>query len=69
MFDALVIVELQRKEMRWVSYATCDDIVAQVFDDQCFLFLDMLTLKLRITIILSTDRPKKVLPTACKLQN
>ena len=60
-FSAFDIVESWRKEMWSVSYVTCIDHIAQVSlsRSSIFLFLDLLTLKLRIIIILLlTDRPK-----------
>ena len=59
-FSAFDIVESWSKEMWLVSYVTCIDHIAQVSlsRSSIFLFLDLLTLKLRIIILLQTDQPK-----------
>ena len=69
-FSALDIVERQSTEMWSVSYVTCVDIIVQVFLTRwsIFLHLDFPTLKLRI-IILPTDRPDIILPTARTTKN
>ena len=70
-FSAFDIVEWPSTEMWSVSYVTCVDIIAQVFLTRwsIFLYLDFPpTLKLRI-IILSTDRPDIILPTARTAKN
>ena len=65
-FSALEIVESRSKEMWSVSYVFCVDIIIQVSLTRLsvFLFLDVPTLKLRIIIILPTDRPEIILPIA-----
>ena len=52
--------------MRFVSYITCIDLVAQVSLAwwSWFLFLDVLTLKRKIIIILPTDWLETILPAA-----
>ena len=69
----LTLLNDEGKEMWSVSYVTCIDLVAQVSLNRqsTFLYLDVLTLKLRIIviIILPTDRPKIILPTACTIKN
>ena len=59
-FSAFDIVESWSNEMWLVSYVTCIDHIAQVSlsRSSIFLFLDLLTLKLRIIILLQTDQPK-----------
>ena len=55
-----------------VSYVTCIDIIAHVPSTQwsVFLFLDLPTLKLKIIIIiLPTEQPEIILPTACTTKN
>ena len=54
------------------THITCVDIIAQVSLNRqsVFLFLDMSTLKLRITIIiLPTERPEEVLPAVRTTKN
>ena len=70
-FSAFDIVEPQSKEMRLAWYITCIDLIAQVsLAWWSFLFLDMLTLKLRIIlIILPTDLLETILPAACTTKN
>ena len=64
-FSALDIVEPWSKETWSILYVTCVNIIAQVSLTPIFLFLDVPTLKLRIIIIiLPTDRPEIILPTA-----
>ena len=68
----LTLLNHEGKEMWSVSYVTCIDLVAKVSLNRqsTFLFLDVLTLKLRIIIIiLPTDRPKIILPTARTIKN
>ena len=71
--SAIDIIESQNKEWWSVSYATCVDIMVQVSLTQwsIFLFLDVLTLKLRviIIIILLTDPSEIILPTAHTTKN
>ena len=71
--SATGIIESQNKEWWSVSYATCVDIMVQVSLTQwsIFLFLDVLTLKLRviIIIILLTDPSEIILPTAHTTKN
>ena len=71
--SAIDIIESQNKEWWSVSYATCVDIMVQVSLSQwsIFLFLDVLTLKLRviIIIILLTDPSEIILPTAHTTKN
>ena len=59
--------------MWWVSHVTCIDLIAQVSLTQwsTFLFLDVLTLKLGIIIIiiLPTDLPEIILPAARTTEN
>ena len=57
--------------MKSVSYVTCIDLIAQVsLIRWSLLFLDVLTLKLRIIIIiLPTDRPETILPGARTTKN
>ena len=55
-----------------VSHVTCIDLIAQVSLTQwsTFLFLDVLTLKLGIIIIiLPTDLPEIILPAARTTEN
>ena len=71
--SAIGIIESQNKEWWSVSYATCVDIMVQVSLTQwsIFLFLDVLTLKLGviIIIILLTDPSEIILPTAHTTKN
>ena len=71
--SAIDIIESQNKDWWSVSYATCVDIMVQVSLTQwsIFLFLDVLTLKLRviIIIILLTDPSEIILPTAHTTKN
>ena len=65
--SAFDIIEWHSTEMWSVSYVTYIDTIPQVSLPQwsIFSFLDMLTLKFRIIIIvLSTDQPEIILPTA-----
>ena len=65
------MVESESKEMWSVSYVTCIDLIAQVsLTWWLAFFLDMLTLKLTvIIIILPADQPKIILPTVRATKN
>ena len=69
----MLLNESQNKEWWSVSYITCADIMAQVSLTRwsTFLFLGVLTLKLRIVvIILTTDPPTRyILPTTCTTES
>ena len=70
-FSALGIAESQSKEMWLISYATCVDIIAQVFltPRSVFLFLAVATLKVRIIIIFLTPQPVIILSTVHTTKN
>ena len=70
-FSAFDIFESRSKEMWWVLYVTCTDIIAQVSLHRwsVFLFLDVPILKFKIINILQTDGPEIIILTACPTKN
>ena len=69
--SALDIIESWSKEMWSISYVSCVNISVSFFNSKISIFiLDAPTLKLSIIlIILPTDQPKIILPTACTTKN
>ena len=66
---ALHIVESRSKQIKVGFIVTCVDIIAQVsLPRSIFLLLQVLTMKLWI-IILPTNRPEIILPTARTTKN